>query len=151
MRAGVFNGPHSIEIAERPDPVIQSPTDAIVRVTLGCVCGSDLWYYRGDSPHERGPIGHKFIGVVEDVGKEVRGLARGDLIVAPFTYCDGTCPNCSAGVTSQCVSGASFGNHGIDGGQGEAVGSLLPAAPSSRCPAGAIRTRGCVRSPRSPT
>ena len=136
MRAGIFNGPHAIEIAERPDPSIQSPTDAIVRVTLGCVCGSDLWYYRGESPHERGPIGHEFIGIVEDVGKEVRGLARGDLVVAPFTYCDGTCPNCRAGVTSQCVSGGSFGNHGTDGGQGEAVrvplagGTLVPVPGS---------------------
>jgi threonine dehydrogenase-like Zn-dependent dehydrogenase len=132
MRAAVFNGPHAIEIAERPDPVIQSPTDAIVRVTLGCVCGSDLWYYRGDSPHEHGPIGHEFIGIVEDVGKEVRGLARGDLVVAPFTYCDGTCPNCRAGVTSQCVSGGSFGNHGIDGGQGEIV--RVPLAGSTLVP-----------------
>jgi threonine dehydrogenase-like Zn-dependent dehydrogenase len=134
MRAAVFNGPHAIEVAERPDPGIQAPTDAIVRVTLGCVCGSDLWYYRGDSPHEHGPIGHEFIGIVEDVGKDVRGLARGDLVVAPFTYCDGTCPNCRAGVTSQCVSGGSFGNRGIDGGQGEAVrvplaGSTLVKVP----------------------
>ncbi len=132
MRAAVFNGPYAIEIAERPDPVMQSPTDAIVRVALGCVCGSDLWYYRGDSPHEHGAIGHEFIGIVEDVGKEVRGLARGDLVVAPFTYCDGTCPNCRAGVTSQCVSGGSFGNRGIDGGQGEAV--RVPLAGSTLVP-----------------
>ncbi len=132
MRAAVFNGPRAIVLAEQPDPVIQSPTDAIVRVVLGCVCGSDLWYYRGDSPHDHGPIGHEFIGVVEDVGAEVRGLARGDLVVAPFTYCDGTCPNCRAGVTSQCVSGGSFGNHGIDGGQGEAV--RVPMAGSTLVP-----------------
>ena len=64
MRAAVYNGPHSIAVAERPDPVIQAPTDAVVRVTLGCVCGSDLWYYRGESPHSPGPIGHEFLGVV---------------------------------------------------------------------------------------
>lgn len=132
MRAAVFNGPHAIEIADRPDPKIQAPTDAIVRVTLGCVCGSDLWYYRGDSPHTHGPIGHEFIGIVEELGKDVRGIARGDLVVAPFTFCDGTCPNCRAGVTSQCVSGGSFGNHDIDGGQGQAV--RVPLAGSTLIP-----------------
>jgi threonine dehydrogenase-like Zn-dependent dehydrogenase len=135
MKAAIFSGPHRIDVGNRPDPVIAAPTDAIVRVVMGCVCGSDLWYYRGDSPHELGPIGHEFIGVVEDLGAEVRGIARGDLVVAPFTYSDGTCPNCLAGVTSQCVNGGSFGNRGIDGGQGEAVrvplaGSTLVKVPS---------------------
>ena len=121
MRAAIFNGPHRIDVGVRPDPAIAAPTDAIVRVVLGCVCGSDLWYYRGDSPHEPGPIGHEFVGVVEEVGADVRGLVKGDFVVAPFTYSDGTCPHCRAGVTSQCSNGGSFGNHGIDGGQGEAV------------------------------
>ncbi len=136
MRAAVFEGPRRIEVAERPDPMVAAPTDAVVRVLLGCVCGSDLWYYRGESPHELGPIGHEFIGVVEQVGNEVRGIAEGDLVVAPFTYCDGTCPHCLAGVTSQCMAGGSFGNHGIDGGQGEAVrvplaGTTLVPVPGS--------------------
>ena len=136
MKAAIFSGPHRIDVGNRPDPVIAAPTDAIVRVVMGCVCGSDLWYYRGDSPHELGPIGHEFIGVVEDLGADVRGLAKGDLVVAPFTYSDGTCPNCLAGVTSQCVNGGSFGNRGIDGGQGEAVrvplaGSTLVKVPGS--------------------
>ncbi|MFI5287899.1 MAG: zinc-dependent alcohol dehydrogenase family protein [Candidatus Dormibacteria bacterium] len=132
MRAAVFNGPRSIDVAERPDPVVTAPTDAVVRVVLGCVCGSDLWYYRGESPHELGPIGHEFIGVVEQVGSEVRGVAKGDLVIAPFVYCDGTCANCLAGVTSKCFAGGSFGNHGIDGGQGEAV--RVPLAGSSLVP-----------------
>src|SRR6266536_4243361 len=136
MRAAIYNGPHAIAIGERPDPVLQAPTDAVVRVLLGCVCGSDLWYYRGESPHALGPIGHEFIGEVAEVGPHVRGVAAGDLVIAPFTYCDGTCPNCRAGVTSQCVNGGSFGNHGIDGGQGEAVrvplaGSTLVPVPGS--------------------
>jgi threonine dehydrogenase-like Zn-dependent dehydrogenase len=121
VRAAVFNGPRSIEVADRPDPVVTEPTDAVVRVALGCVCGSDLWYYRGESPHALGPIGHEFIGVVEQVGAEVRGVALDDFVIAPFTYSDGTCANCRAGWTSNCVVGGSFGNHGIDGGQGEAV------------------------------
>jgi threonine dehydrogenase-like Zn-dependent dehydrogenase len=103
---------------------------------LSCVCGSDLWYYRGESPHDLGPIGHEFIGVVEEVGTEVQGIAKGDLVIAPFTYCDGTCPHCQAGWPSNCAAGGSFGNHGIDGGQGEAVrvpfaGSTLVKAPGS--------------------
>ena len=136
MRAAIYNGPHSIEVGERPDPVIAAPNDAIVRVVLSCVCGSDLWYYRGESPHDLGAIGHEFIGVVEQVGPDVRGVAQGDFVIAPFIYCDGTCPHCLAGVTSQCVHGGGFGNHGIDGGQGEAVrvplaGSTLVRVPGS--------------------
>jgi threonine dehydrogenase-like Zn-dependent dehydrogenase len=121
MRAAIYNGPRSIEVGDRPDPRLGGPTDAVVRVVLGCVCGSDLWYYRGESPHALGPIGHEFIGVVEQVGAAVPAVAEGDLVVAPFTYCDGTCPHCRAGWPSNCVNGGSFGNHGIDGGQGEAV------------------------------
>lgn len=121
MRAAIFNGPGNIELGERPDPQIQEPTDAVVRVVLGSVCGSDLWYYRGESPHALGPIGHEFIGVVEQVGPDVRSIKKGALVVAPFTYCDGTCANCRAGWPSNCIHGGSFGNHGIDGGQGEAV------------------------------
>ena len=90
MRAAIYNGPHSIEVGERPDPVIAAPTDAVVRVELGCVCGSDLWYWRGETPHDLGPIGHEFIGIVEEVGAEVHTVGKGDLVIAPFTYCDGT-------------------------------------------------------------
>ena len=68
MRAAVFNEPRSISVAERRDAAIAEPTDAVVRVVLACVCGSDLWYYRGETPFEPGPIGHEFVGVVEDVG-----------------------------------------------------------------------------------
>jgi threonine dehydrogenase-like Zn-dependent dehydrogenase len=123
MKAVIFNGPGKIELGERPDPKIQEPTDAVVRVVLGCVCGSDLWYYRGLSPHALDPIGHEFIGVVEEVGSDVHNLKKGDFVVAPFTYCDGTCANCRAGWPSNCLHGGSFGNHGVDGGQGEAVRS----------------------------
>ena len=73
-------------------PRSESPSDAVVRVVLACVCGSDLWYYRGDTPFEPGPIGHEFIGVVEDVGADVHTLAKGDLVIAPFAFSDGTLP-----------------------------------------------------------
>jgi threonine dehydrogenase-like Zn-dependent dehydrogenase len=134
MRAALFKGPHSIEVGERPDPTISAPTDAVVRVALSCVCGSDLWYWRGESPHAIGSIGHEFIGIVEEVGSEVDNLARGDFVIAPFIYCDGTCPNCRAGVSSQCVAGGAFGNGQIDGGQGEAVRVPLAASTLVKVP-----------------
>jgi hypothetical protein len=84
MRAAIFSGPGAVEAGDRPDPVIVEPTDAVVRVVLGCVCGSDLWYYRGVSPHAAGSIGHEFIGIVEQTGAEVREVRAGNLVVAPF-------------------------------------------------------------------
>src|SRR3954453_13133171 len=120
MRAAIFPEPRRIEAGERPDPSLQEPTDAIVRVVLACVCGSDLWYYRGDSDFAPGPIGHEFIGVVEDVGAHVSNLKKGDLVIAPFAFSDGTCPNCQHGITTACTNGGFFPMNG-DGGQGEAV------------------------------
>jgi threonine dehydrogenase-like Zn-dependent dehydrogenase len=120
MRAAIFNGPHSISVGDRPDPAIAEPTDAVVRVVLACVCGSDLWYYRGDSPFEPGPIGHEFVGVVEDVGSDVQNIKKGDFVIAPFAFSDGTCPHCRHGITSACLAGGFFPMNG-DGGQGEAV------------------------------
>jgi threonine dehydrogenase-like Zn-dependent dehydrogenase len=136
VKAAIFSGPGAVEVGQRPDPVIQEPTDAIVRVVLGCVCGSDLWYYRGESPHAAGSIGHEFIGVVEQAGAEVRGVRAGDLVVAPFIYSDMTCPHCLNGSTISCPAGGNFGNGTIDGGQGEAVrvplaGSTLVPVPGS--------------------
>ncbi len=120
MRAAIFNEPRSITVGDRPDPVIAEPTDAVVRVVLACVCGSDLWYYRGDSEFGPGPIGHEFIGVVEDVGADVANVERGDFVIAPFAFSDGTCPNCQNGITTACMTGGFYPSNG-DGGQGEAV------------------------------
>jgi threonine dehydrogenase-like Zn-dependent dehydrogenase len=145
MRAAIFKGPGAVEAGERPDPVIQEPTDAVVRVVLGCVCGSDLWYYRGESPHAAGSIGHEFIGIVEQAGAEVRGVRAGDLVVAPFIYSDMTCPHCLNGSTISCPAGGNFGNGKIDGGQGEAVrvplagGTLVPV-PGSGHPDAVLRS-----------
>jgi threonine dehydrogenase-like Zn-dependent dehydrogenase len=132
MRAAIFNGPGRIEVADRPDPVVEAPTDAIVRVVLACVCGSDLWYYRGGSPHTVGSIGHEFIGIVEDLGSDVATIERGDLVIAPFLYSDGSCPHCQRGAMIACVSGGAFGDGRIDGGQGEAV--RVPLAGSTLVP-----------------
>lgn len=131
MRAAIFHEPGKVTPGDRPDPSILEPTDAIVRVVLACVCGSDLWYYRGESPFDPGPIGHEFIGVVEEVGDEVRTILTGDLVIAPFAFSDGTCAHCRRGITSACVNGGFFPMNG-DGGQGEAVrvplaeGTLVP-------------------------
>ncbi len=119
MKAAIFKGKGSISIEERPKPVIEEPTDAIVRVVRGCVCGSDLWYYRGITPHKVGSIGHEHIGVVEQVGGDVKRLKPGDFVIAPFTFSDGTCPACQAGFQSNCVHGSPFGNGDLPGGQGE--------------------------------
>ncbi len=120
MRAAIFNEPRNITAGDRPDAAIKEPSDAIVRVVLACVCGSDLWYYRGDSPFDPGPIGHEFIGVIEDVGDDVSTLAKGDLVISPFAFSDGSCPNCQNGITTACMNGGFFPMNG-DGGQGEAV------------------------------
>jgi threonine dehydrogenase-like Zn-dependent dehydrogenase len=120
MRAAIFHEPRRIEAGDRPDPSLREPTDAIVRVVIACVCGSDLWYYRGDSEFEPGPIGHEFIGVVEDVGAEATDIKTGDLVIAPFAFSDGSCPNCQNGITTACMNGGFFPMNG-DGGQGEAV------------------------------
>src|SRR5438128_3581020 len=122
MKAAIFQGPWKIEVGERPDPTIKEPTDAVVRVVLACVCGSDLWYYRGETDFPVGsPIGHEFIGVVEHVGDEVRHVAKGDFVISPFAYSDGTCPNCQAGMTTACWNGGFFPAGNGDGGQGEYV------------------------------
>src|SRR3954462_12920491 len=134
MRAAIFHEPHLVETGDRPDTSLRESTDAIVGVVLACVCGSDLWYYRGDSPFEPGPIGHEFVGVVEDTGSEVTAIKEGDLVIAPFAFSDGTCPNCRNGITTACMNGGFFPNG--DGGQGEAVrvplaNSTLVSVPGS--------------------
>src|SRR5438876_456480 len=122
MKAAIFQGPRKIEVGERPDPTIKEPTDAVVRVVLACVCGSDLWYYRGESDYAVGsPIGHEFIGVVEHVGDEVRHVAKGDFVISPYAYSDGTCPNCQVGMTTACLNGGFIPAGNGDGGQGEYV------------------------------
>ena len=125
MRAAVLRGPGRIGIDEVPDPVIVAPADALVRVVASCICGSDLWHYRGATTRT-GRIGHEFVGVVEEVGTEVRTVRPGDLVIAPFVYSCGVCVNCRAGWTTSCLIGGDWGTadrdgHLVDGGQGEFV------------------------------
>ncbi|MFW9875519.1 MAG: zinc-dependent alcohol dehydrogenase family protein [Candidatus Thorarchaeota archaeon] len=109
MKAAIFKGKGNIVIEERSKPIIKESTDAVVRVVLSCVCGSDLWYYRGLSDHEIGPIGHEFIGVVEEVGNDVKDIKMGDFVICPFAISDGTCPHCRAGFHTACLNGGFFG------------------------------------------
>ncbi|PWI43574.1 zinc-dependent alcohol dehydrogenase family protein [Streptomyces sp. ICBB 8177] len=122
MRATVIQAPHDIQVRQVPDPVIQRPGDAVVRVLRACVCGSDLWAYRGEAAREPGQrIGHEFLGVIEETGSEVSGFSRGDLVVAPFVWSDGVCAYCKEGLTTSCPHGGFWGTPGSDGGQGEYV------------------------------
>ncbi|GGY57046.1 zinc-dependent alcohol dehydrogenase family protein [Streptomyces omiyaensis] len=122
MRATTIHAPFDMRVEEVPDPVVQEPTDVVVRVLRACICGSDLWAYRGESARQPGQrIGHEFLGVVEETGSEVRGFTAGDLVVAPFVWSDGTCDHCAEGLQTSCPRGGFWGSVGSDGGQGEAV------------------------------
>jgi alcohol dehydrogenase len=134
MRATLFKGKGKVELGERPHPTIQEPADAIVRVVRSCVCGSDLWYFRGINPHDSEVIGHEFIGVIEEVGKDVKDLKPGDFVIAPFRYNDGTCAYCLSGQTANCIQGAAFSGGGTDGGQGEFVRSPFADATLVKVP-----------------
>ncbi|GAA2017672.1 zinc-dependent alcohol dehydrogenase family protein [Nakamurella flavida] len=144
MLAAVLHAARSISADQVPDPELIDPTDAIVQVTAACVCGSDLWPYRGVR-EASGRIGHEFVGVVQEVGAEVRTVKAGDFVIAPFVWSDGTCANCQAGIQTSCLHGGGWGaddrnGHLVDGGQGEFVrvpqadGTLVWAPVSADSP-----------------
>ena len=115
-------GAGDVRVEDVPDARIVEPTDALVRVTHACICGSDLWPYKEMPKSDAGArMGHEFIGIVEDVGQDVRTLRRGDVVVAPFAISDGTCEFCREGLHTSCLHGGWWGGEENDGGQGEAV------------------------------
>jgi threonine dehydrogenase-like Zn-dependent dehydrogenase len=115
MRVTTIHGTKDIRLEDRPTPRIDAPTDAIVKVTASCICGSDLWPYRGENDIVPGdPIGHEMVGVVEEVGADVVSFRPGDFVIAPFCHSDNTCVHCRAGMTSACVNVSI-----TKGGQGE--------------------------------
>jgi threonine dehydrogenase-like Zn-dependent dehydrogenase len=133
MRATMMRAAGDVRIEDVPDPAISEPTDVIIRVTRACVCGSDLWPYNSMAPSETGQsMGHEAIGVVEEIGAEVRTVKRGDVVVMPFAISDGTCEFCREGLTTACVHVGFFGTDGMNGAQAEAVrvphadGTLYP-------------------------
>jgi threonine dehydrogenase-like Zn-dependent dehydrogenase len=136
MRATVIHGPRDIRLEQAPDPQLSSTgRDAIVRVVAACVCGSDLWPYRGvTETKEPRRIGHEFVGVVEQIGDGVNTVKPGDFVIAPFYDCDMTCANCRNGVSPSCLAGNWWGRddrdgHFADGAQGELV--RVPSADGS--------------------
>jgi threonine dehydrogenase-like Zn-dependent dehydrogenase len=122
MRATVMYGARDVRVETVPDARLIEPTDALVSVTRACICGSDLWPYNAMPRSEIGNrMGHEFIGVVEDLGSAVRTVKKGDLVVAPFAWSDGTCEFCQQGLQTSCIHGGWWGGTELDGGQGEAV------------------------------
>jgi threonine dehydrogenase-like Zn-dependent dehydrogenase len=104
MRGAVIYAPRDVRFVERPDPMIIEPTDALIRMSATCVCGSDLWPYRGVEPITRPtPIGHEYCGIVEEVGSQVTHIKPGQFVVGSFFASDNTCPICQAGYQSRCI------------------------------------------------
>ena len=133
MRATVMYGKKDVRVENVPDATIIEPTDAVVRVTRACICGSDLWPYNltDATPHGQS-MGHEAIGVVEAIGRDVQTLKLGELVIMPFANSDGTCVFCQEHLQTACVHVQFFGNNGLNGAQAEALripyadGTLYP-------------------------
>jgi threonine dehydrogenase-like Zn-dependent dehydrogenase len=105
MKSTVLYGPRDIRFEQRDDPKIVEPTDAILRISAACVCGSDLWPYRGIQPIGKPtPMGHEYVGVVEEIGSAVKTIKRGQFVIGSFVFSDNTCPNCHYGYPSGCMN-----------------------------------------------
>ena len=112
MRGAVMYGPGDVRVEERDEPRIVDPTDAIIRVSAACVCGSDLWPYRGIGVGEDAwpmPMGHEYVGIVEEVGDDVETIRPGQFVVGSFWASDNTCPVCRDGYQSACVNRVPMG------------------------------------------
>lgn len=122
MKAAVYHSAHDIRLENVADPSILDPKDAIVRITRAAICGSDLWFYRGVSQPEPGTrTGHEFIGLVEEVGPQVRSVRPGDAVISPFAWSDGTCEFCREGLQTSCVHVGFFGSEEKNGAQAEFI------------------------------
>lgn len=105
MRGAVIHAPGDIRFETLPDPKILKPTDAIIHTAVTCVCGSDLWPYRGAEPTDHvHPMGHEYDGFVEEVGSEVTAVKPGQMVVGSFATSDNTCANCRNGFQSSCLN-----------------------------------------------
>lgn len=110
MRGVLLQGPGQVEVVERPMPTIEAPTDAIIEVAAACVCGFDLWPYRGIDLSEPRPMGHEYVGTVVEVGPAVTDIKVGDFVVGSFCISDNTCEICQSGYPSRCVNGGFMGD-----------------------------------------
>ena len=130
-------GAGDVRVIDVPDPVIQQPTDALVRVVRSCICGSDLHpYHNLPATPEGKSMGHEFVGVVEDVGGEVTTVRAGDFVIAPFAWSDGTCDFCREGLQTSCRHGGFWNANGVYGGQAEAVRVPLADGTLVKVPVG---------------
>lgn len=133
MRATIMHKAGDVRVEHVPDAAIRTPTDALVRITRACICGSDLWPYNDltaqDGPR---PMGHEAIGVVLKVGSEVQRIKPGQIVIMPFAFSDGTCLFCEEGLQTACLHGGFFGSPDVGGAQAEALripqadGTLFP-------------------------
>jgi threonine dehydrogenase-like Zn-dependent dehydrogenase len=104
MHGALMYAPGDVRVEDRPDPAIIDPTDAIIRISATCICGSDLWPYRGiEAITSPAPMGHEYAGIVEQIGDEVRSIRVGDFVVGSFFASDNTCEICRAGYQSSCI------------------------------------------------
>lgn len=116
MKAAIFEKPGKMSVKEMPKPKIEKPGQAIIKILRACVCGSDLWWYRGISKRESGStVGHEAIGIVEEVGKDITAVHPGDFVIAPFTHGCGHCAACRAGFDGACLNQPAGGNGGYQG------------------------------------
>jgi threonine dehydrogenase-like Zn-dependent dehydrogenase len=113
VRGAVMYAPGDVRVDERPDPQILKPTDAIIRLPVTCICGSDLWPYRGfDAVEGPSPMGHEYVGIVEEVGDEVTTIKPGQFVIGSFFVSDNTCEICRSGYQSSCVNREGIGSEG---------------------------------------
>ena len=135
MRATIMHGAGDVRIESVPDAQLIEPSDAVVRVTVASICGSDLWPYGSMEPSETGQsMGHEAIGVVEAVGADVQTIKTGQLVIMPFAFSDGTCEFCHEGLQTECIHAGFFGNNGVNGAQAEAL--RIPYADGTLYPIG---------------
>ncbi|MGW8482562.1 zinc-dependent alcohol dehydrogenase family protein [Microbacterium sp. NPDC055903] len=129
MRGVIMHGPGDVRVEERDKPVIAAPTDAVIRLAATCICGSDLWPYRGADTVDATPMGHEYVGVVEEIGADVKNVKVGDFVVGSFMASDNTCEICQAGYQSRCVHVVSMGSIGT-----QAEYALIPHADGTLVP-----------------
>ena len=137
MRAALMYGAGDVRVETVPDPKLVQPTDALVRIVRACICGSDLHpYHQMTATGQGSPMGHEFVGIVEEIGAEVRTLKAGDFVIAPFAWSDNTCDFCREGFQTSCRHGGFWGRDGIGGGQAEAIRVPLADGTLVKAPVG---------------
>ena len=138
MRSVVMEAPGKVVVNEVEKPTLLEPTDAIIKLAASCICGSDLWPYRGAQPVDHSAMGHEYIGEVVEVGSEVTTVAPGDFVVGSFCISCGECETCTAGYPSRCLKAIAAGDAFIgarsNGTQAEYAAYPSQMAPSSRPP-----------------